>query len=202
MQRNTEYESTSTPAMEWFWVPGLFFTFLLANSVLGIRLREGQWDNPANLIGSQLVIFGWCFLVWIIAAFAVQTDYIPRWLKLAGTLCLAAVTSIIFYYLSPFEDFPLDAYPQRPWGRVLIRLTYRALLVGSLIYPVVYYLAAARRLTAEKLKVERQERALLQIRANQLEAMVAERTAALEKTIAQLEQARRQLADNNSSDQA
>lgn len=46
----------------------------------------------------------------------------------------------------------------------------------------------------EKLKVERQERALLQIRTTQLEAIVAERTAALEKTIAELEQAQRQLA--------
>ncbi|QJB32969.1 hypothetical protein HF324_16845 [Chitinophaga oryzae] len=198
MQQTSGHESAPPPATEWFWAPGLFFTFLLANSVLGLRLREGQWDNPVNLIGSQLVIFGWCFLVWLIAAYAVQTDYIPRWLKLAGTLCLAAITSVAIYFISPFEDFPLDVVPHRAWGRVLIRLVYRALLVGSLIYPVVYYLAAARRLAMEKLKVERQERALLQIRTAQLEAMVAERTAALEKTIAQLEQAQQLLAEKKS----
>ncbi|MBC9932057.1 hypothetical protein [Chitinophaga qingshengii] len=193
MQQSYEYE-TLTRKTDWFVVPGLFITLLLANAVLGIRLREGQWDNPFNLVGSQLVIQGWCFLVWLIAAYAAQTDYIPRWLKLFGTLCLSVLTSIAFYYLSPFEDFPLDVIRHMPWTRMVIRLTYRGILVGALIYPVVYYLAAARRLALEKLKVERQERALLQIRTTQLEAIIAERTATLEKTIAELEQAQRQLA--------
>lgn len=202
MQQITEYDSAPNRATAWFWVPGLFLTFLLANSVLGARLREGQWRNPVNLIGSQTIIFGWCFLVWLVAVYAVQTHYISRWLKLTGTLCIAALLSVAFYYLSPFEDFPLEPIRQLPLGRALFRLSYRGVLVGVFVYPVAYYLAAARKLAAEKLKVERKERALLQIRTAQLEAMVAERTAALEKTIAALEEARRQLTDNNSSDKA
>ncbi|NML41123.1 hypothetical protein HHL17_28270 [Chitinophaga sp. G-6-1-13] len=202
MQQTTEYDNAASRVTAWFWVPGLFLTFLLANSVLGARLREGQGNDPVNLIGSQTIIFGWCFLVWLVAAYAVQTSYLPRWLRLAGTLCIAAVISVAFYYLSPFEDYPLTPFRQLPPGRALLRLSYRGLLVGAFIYPVVYSLAAARKLALEKLKVERKERALLQIRTTQLEAMVAERTAALEKTIAQLEQARRQLAENNSSGKA
>lgn len=96
----------------------------------------------------------------------------------------------------------MTLFRQLPPGRALLRLSYRGVLVGAFIYPVVYSLAAARKLALEKLKVERKERALLQIRATQLEAMVAERTAALEKTIAQLEEAQRQLAENNSSRKA
>lgn len=202
IMQTTEYDSAPTRATAWFWVPGLFITFLLANSVLGARLREGQWHDPVNLIGSQTIIFGWCFLVWLVAAYAVQTHYVPRWLKLAGTLCIAAMVSVAFYYLSPFEDFPLAPIRQQPLGRALFRLSYRGVLVGIFVYPVVYYLAAARKLVAEKLKVEKQERALLQIRATRLEALLAERTAALEKTIAELEQARQQLAENNASNKS
>lgn len=198
MQQTTESDSTLSRATEWFWLPGIFITFLLANSVLGARLREGQWENPVNLIGSQTIIFGWCFLVWLVAAYAAQTTYLPRWLKLTGTLCLAAIISVAFYYLSPFEDYPLAPIRQQPLGRALFRLSYRGVLVGIFVYPVVHYLAAARRLAIEKLKVERQERALLQIRTTQLEAIVAERTAALEKTIAELEAAQRQLAEKQS----
>lgn len=177
--------------------PGILVTLLLANSVVGARLMQGQGLNVVNLAGSQVVISFWCFCVWIASVLIVHSPIRNRLLQILAVLLIAAVCSVAGYYFSAFEDYPLDPLHNHHWPKALLRLTYRGALVGLIMYPIVYHLTGSRKIKAERETMEKQRQALLEEKARQLEEEVAERTKELENVIVQLERSEWELAESN-----
>ncbi|AWO00640.1 hypothetical protein DLD77_02455 [Chitinophaga alhagiae] len=177
--------------------PGIIITLLLANSVVGARLMQGQGLNVVNLAGSQVVISLWCFCVWIATVLVVHSPLRNRLLQVLAVLLAAAACSVGGYYLSAFEDYPLDPLYNHHWPKALLRLTYRGALVGLIMYPIVYHLTGSRKVRQERETMEKQRQAMLEEKARQLEEEVAERTKELENVIVQLEQSEWELAESN-----
>lgn len=140
-------------------IPGLIFALILSNSVLPVRIMQGQANNMVNLVGSQFVIFILCLCCWILSIAVLQSSGLRQGGKLCFSMLGCAVLSIIFYYGSNpfFEDFPLDPLTNHSIYVGVSRMAYRGIIIGIILFPSAYFLETQRRLHFHRLILEQRK---------------------------------------------
>ncbi|MCF0042575.1 sensor histidine kinase [Dyadobacter fanqingshengii] len=154
--------------------------------VLPARISEGQWKDPVNLIGSEIVIFMMSLTCWY-AIHLIQQQY-RRWPGLLlSVLCCCILSNVFYFTFNPiFKDFPFRT-AQNPIGIKLLMLSSRGVLISIILIPAAYFLkrdrdARSQRKENERLAIER-----VKIENRLLDQAVTERTQALRQTLSTLE---------------
>jgi hypothetical protein len=150
--------------------PGLIFAFILSNTVLPVRIMQGQAKDLVNLVGSQIVIFILCLCCWLLTVFILRSINRWQWLKVALSMIGCAILSIVFYYSlhTFFEDFPLDPLTNHSIYIGVTRMAYRGIIIGIILYPSAYFLDTQRRLHLHRLKLEQRKQQNLLAELNYL----------------------------------
>lgn len=165
---------------------GLIVAASIPLFILPARISEGQWKDPVNLIGSEIVIFIMSLTCWY-AINMFQQRY-RRWQGLLFSVLFCCIFSNVFYFIfNPFfKDFPFRT-AQNPVMIKILMLSSRGVLMSIILIPATYFLKRDRdarnqrkenyRLAIEKVKVENKL----------LDQAVTERTQALKQTLSALE---------------
>lgn len=140
-QKNRHVSAPVKPALKRPVWPVIIFSLLMSQSILWVRIREGQGSDPNNLFGSQFVIFLLCLSCSFAGAYILRLKKVPSlWLNFLLAAVVIYILNVVFYYGSPFEDYPLHPVRDLTLGNGLLRLISRGLLISFLILPYVYYL--------------------------------------------------------------
>lgn len=174
---------------------GALMATVIAVSILPVRLSEGQWANPVNLIGSETVIWLMCMAIWLVSYYTYYRPGLVTWQKLVVSLIICAILSNVFYYGSNpfFEDYPLKPIRELPFWIATIRLSLRGLLIGLIMVPIIFLLEIERQRQKEALQRATDRAIAAERQKNLLEIRVSERTAELEQTLSVLSKSQDEL---------
>jgi signal transduction histidine kinase len=154
--------------------------------ILPARISEGQWQDPVNLIGSEIVIFMMSLTCWY-AINLIQQKY-RRWMALVlSVLCCCALSNLFYFTFNPiFKDFPFRT-AQNPIGIKILMLSSRGILISLILIPAAYFLKRDREARSQRKENERLAFEKVKIENRLLDQAVMERTQALQQTLNSLE---------------
>ncbi|WP_026629418.1 sensor histidine kinase [Dyadobacter alkalitolerans] len=160
--------------------------------ILPARLSEGQWNDPVNLIGSEIVIFFMSLACWYCINYIQQKQ--GRWAGLALSLLCCCVLSNVFYFtFNPiFKDFPFRTAPN-PIGVKILMLSSRGILMSVILIPAAYFLKRDAETRFQRKEIERLAIEKVKIENRLLEQAVMERTQALQQALISLEKSQEDL---------
>ncbi|WP_439556100.1 sensor histidine kinase [Dyadobacter sp.] len=171
---------------------GIIVALSIPLFVLPARISEGQWADPVNLIGSEIVIFLMSLACWYSIHYIQQR--FARWQGLIlSLLCCCLLSNVFYFTFNPFfKDFPFRTAPN-PLGIKILMLSSRGILMSIILIPAAYYLkrdseARRQRKENERLAMER-----VRIENKLLEQAVMERTRALQQALVSLEKSQKEL---------
>ncbi|WP_031527671.1 sensor histidine kinase [Dyadobacter crusticola] len=171
---------------------GIIVAISIPLFVLPARISEGQWADPVNLIGSEIVIFFMSLTCWYCIHYIQQRH--ARWQGLIlSLLCCCLLSNLFYFTFNPiFKDFPFRT-AQNPLGIKILMLSSRGILMSIILIPAAYYLkrdgeARHQRKENERLAMER-----VRIENRLLEQAVVERTRALQQALVSLEKSQKDL---------
>ncbi|KQS27105.1 HAMP domain-containing sensor histidine kinase [Dyadobacter sp. Leaf189] len=171
---------------------GIIVAISIPLFVLPARISEGQWADPVNLIGSEIVIFLMSLACWYSIHYIQQR--FARWQGLIlSLLCCCLLSNVFYFTFNPiFKDFPFRT-AQNPLGIKILMLSSRGILMSIILIPAAYYLkrdseARRQRKENERLAMER-----VRIENKLLEQAVVERTRALQQALVSLEKSQKEL---------
>lgn len=142
-------------------VQGFLYSLLISQSILGLRIQQEHYLDLPNLIGSQFFLFLMSFSIWISNQFLIKSNRrFFRGFNIIAALLFSINISIVFYYISPFEDYFL--LPLR--YITILRLFIRGVLIFIITYPVQYYLFRDKKYQIERLHIEYQKQEALHLR--------------------------------------
>jgi LytS/YehU family sensor histidine kinase len=111
-----------------------------------------------------------CLAIWYILVFVLKKYKIKGvWVKLFTAFTLAAVTSFLFYYCSPFEDYPLHPLGKMPFVEAAGVLLVRGVLIAVIFYPFASYLSESYKFQKKSLELEQLKRMDLQMQLTLLQ---------------------------------
>ncbi|TDE10837.1 sensor histidine kinase [Dyadobacter psychrotolerans] len=175
-------------------IAGLIVAASIPLFILPARISEGQWNDPVNLIGSELVIFLMSLTCWYCLVFIQHKDKLPLFAKLLFSLvCCCALSNVFYFTFNPiFKDFPFRT-AQNPLLIKILMLSSRGILMSVILIPAAYYVkkeqeARLARLENEQLIMER-----MHFENRLLEQAVVERTKALQDTLVLLQSSQNEL---------
>lgn len=165
---------------------GLIVAASIPLFILPARISEGQWKDPVNLIGSEIVIFMMCLACWY-AIHMIQTQY-RRWPGLLlSVLCCCVLSNVFYFTFNPiFKDFPFRT-AQNPIGIKILMLSSRGVLISMILMPAAYFLKRDRDARNQREENERLAMERVKIENRLLDQAVTERTQALQQTLSTLE---------------
>lgn len=173
---------------------GLFVAATIPIFVLPARLSEGQWKDPYNLIGSEIVIFLMSLTCWHCIIYIQQKDKLASWHKIAiSILCCCVLSNVFFFTFNPFfKDFPFRTATNPLLLRMLM-LSSRGVLMSVILIPAAYYIKKDQQ--ARRTQEQNQKLALekVQIQNRLLEQAVFERTKALHFSLTSLQNTQKEL---------
>lgn len=154
--------------------------------ILPARISEGQWNDPVNLIGSEIVIFMMSLTCWY-AINLVQQRY-RRWQGLLlSVLCCCVLSNVFYFTFNPiFKDFPFRT-AQNPIGIKILMLSSRGVLMSMILIPAAYFLKRDRDARNQRKENDRLAIEKVKIENRLLDQAVTERTQALQQTLSALE---------------
>lgn len=160
--------------------------------ILPARLSEGQWNDPVNLIGSEIVIFFMSLACWYCINYIQQKQ--GRWAGLLLSLLCCCVLSNVFYFtFNPiFKDFPFRTAPN-PLGIKILMLCSRGILMSVILIPAAYFLKRDAETRFQRKEIERLAIEKVKIENRLLEQAVMERTQALQQALISLEKSQEDL---------
>lgn len=150
---------------EYHLVQGFLFSLLLSQFALGIRVQQAYDEDIRNIVGSQFFVLLMSFLIWISNQFFIKNkkEFLKGFHILLGIL-VSILLSVFFYYISPFEYYPLLPLKNLSLLTALPSLSTRAIVIFLVMYPVQYYLFRDKRVQTEKLNIEQQKQEALHLR--------------------------------------
>ncbi|MCF0064592.1 HAMP domain-containing histidine kinase [Dyadobacter chenwenxiniae] len=165
---------------------GLIVAASIPLFILPARISEGQWKDPVNLIGSEVVIFMMSLACWY-AINMIQQRY-RRWPGLLlSILCCCVLSNVFYFTFNPiFKDFPFRT-AQNPIGIKILMLSSRGVLMSVIIIPAAYFLKRDRDARNHRKENERLAIEKVKIENRLLDQAVTERTQALQQTLSTLE---------------
>lgn len=173
---------------------GLIVSASIPLFVLPARISEGQWKDPVNLTGSEIVIFLMSLTCWHCIIYIQQKSYFLLWHKIAlSLLCCCVMSNLFFFTFNPiFKDFPFRTAINPLFVRILM-LSSRGILMSIILIPGAYYVQ--KDLEARAAKIEKQKLAMerVQIQNRLLENTVLERTEALRYSLVSLQSSKKVL---------
>jgi signal transduction histidine kinase len=159
---------------------GLIIAGSIPLFILPARISEGQWKDPINLIGSEIVIFLMSLACWHTIIYLQNHNNLKGWHKVGlSLLCCCLLSNLFFFTFNPFfKDFPFRTATNPLYVRILM-LSSRGILMSIILIPGAYYVH--KDLEARKAQHEHQKLALqkFEIENKLLESEVFERTKAL-----------------------
>ena len=162
--------------------------------ILPARISEGQWKDPVNLIGSEIVIFLMSLACWHMIIYLQNRPGLKGWHKLAlSLLCCCVLSNLFFFTFNPFfKDFPFRTAVNPLYVRILM-LSSRGVLMSVILIPAAYYVH--KDLEARRAQREHQKLALqkFQIENKLLESEVFERTKALHYALSSMQKTQAEL---------
>lgn len=150
---------------EYHLVQGFLLSLLLSQFTLGIRIQNVDDEDINTLVGSQIFVLLMSFSIWISNQFLIKSQFVlnPIFRVLLGLLS-SIILSVFFYYISPFEFFPLLYIKDYFLQAILASIFLRAVVVFVIMYPVQYYLFRDKKLEIERLSIEQQKQEALHLR--------------------------------------
>lgn len=174
---------------------GALISAFLALSVVPIRVSQGQDLNLFNLIGSEIIIALMILTMWISTYHLYHNVHAPGWQKIIVCIVACAALSNCFYWLSNpvFEDYPIKPMRTLPLWLATVRLSLRGILVGLMIIPIIFLTEKQKEVQQIKFLRELERANHAEKQQQSLEALVEERTRALQQTLSALEASRDEL---------
>lgn len=173
---------------------GLIVSASIPLFVLPARISEGQWKDPVNLVGSEIVIFLMSLTCWHCIIRIQQKNHFKIWHKIAlSLLCCCVMSNLFFFTFNPiFKDFPFRTATNPLFVRILM-LSSRGILMSIILIPGVYYVQ--KEFEARTAKKEKQKLAMerVQIENRLLESAVLERTKALRDSLVSVQNSQKEL---------
>jgi signal transduction histidine kinase len=173
---------------------GLLVAASIPLLILPARIAEGQWNNPVNLVGSEIVIFLMGLACWYAIILIQNTQKLPWIIKILLSVLACCIFSNVFFFLfNPyFQDFPFRTV-ENPLPIRILMLSSRGILMSMIIIPAAYYLK--RDHEAKKARAENQRLLMekFQIQNTLLEQTVSERTYALQEALSYLQKSQNEL---------
>ena len=162
--------------------------------ILPARISEGQWKDPVNLIGSEIVIFLMSLTCWYVIVYLQNQPRLKNWQKLVFSLLSCCLLSNLFFFtFNPiFKDFPFRTATNPLYVRILM-LSSRGILMSIILIPGAYYVhkdLEARRAQRDHQKLVLQK---FQIENKLLESEVFERTKALHFALSSMQKTQHEL---------
>ena len=162
--------------------------------VLPARISEGQWKDPVNLIGSEIVIFLMSLACWHAIIYLQNQPNLKSWHKMVlSLLCCCLLSNLFFFTFNPFfKDFPFRTATNPLYIRILM-LSSRGILMSIILIPGAYYVH--KDLEARRAQREHQKLALqkFEIENKLLESEVFERTKALHYALSAMQETQQEL---------
>ena len=173
---------------------GLIVSASIPVFILPARITEGQWKDPVNLIGSEIVIFIMCLACWYTIMFIQNQEKLPFFVKLAlSVLACCVLSNLFFFAFNPyFKDFPFRTV-QNPLHIRILMLSSRGVLMSVILIPAAYYIRKDHEARKTRLENERLVLEKFQIQNSILEQTVFERTRALQDTLSFLKKSQDEL---------
>ncbi len=171
---------------------GLIVAISIPLFVLPARISEGQWNDPVNLIGSEVVIFLMSLTCWYVINH-IQKKH-NRWAGLIlSLLCCCFLSNVFYFTFNPiFKDFPFRT-AQNPIGIKILMLCSRGVLMSIILIPAAYYLKRDRESRHQRRENERLALEKIKIENRLLEQAVQDRTRELQQALISLEGSQRVL---------
>jgi signal transduction histidine kinase len=173
---------------------GLIISASIPLLVLPARISEGQWKDPTNLVGSEIVIFLMSLTCWHCIVQIQQKSYLRTWHKIAlSLLCCCVMSNLFFFTFNPiFKDFPFRTATNPLFLRILM-LSSRGILMSIILIPGAYYVQ--KDIEVRTAKKEKQKLAIerVQIQNRLLESAVRERTKALRESLISVQSSQREM---------
>lgn len=150
---------------EYHLLQGFLFSLLLCQFAIGMKIQQSHDVDLNNLIGSQVFLFLMSFFIWISNHFFIKNKKLfLQGFHIVFGLIISILLSILFYYISPFEDSPL--LPLKPLSiqSAFPNLAIRGLIIYMVMYPVQYYLFRDKKVKTEMLSIEQEKQEALHLR--------------------------------------
>ncbi|MCK9481320.1 MAG: histidine kinase [Bacteroidia bacterium] len=144
---------------------GVLLTLMFSFAVFDIRVSQGQDSDMVNLIGSHIIITLSYFGFWVVNSIIIHSEKIKLnvWFKALIALFINSVIAIVFYYLSPFEEYAMNPLSNFPLYIAWWRLMVKAFIFGGIFYLIQTLIRYNDRAQWLELEIAKKKKEKLQI---------------------------------------